>query len=1279
MGVKKLWSAGGCGGRYARTPLLRLSLLTPRYGLHYDCNHTMNSKYTYEPVDARVSFPEQEERILAFWEREKIFERSVSQRDGRPEYVFYDGPPFATGLPHFGHFVPGTIKDIFPRYHTMCGKRVERRFGWDCHGLPVEYEVEKELDISGKAAIEQYGVARFNEKCRSIVLRYTKEWQQTVTRMGRWVDFANDYKTMDPQYMESIWWVFKELWQRDYIYHGYYILPYSAGLATPLSNFEVNLGGYHDVDDPALTVRFALRPTEQSAALGLPSDGCAFIAWTTTPWTLPSNLGLAVGDDIEYALVRDGQGSWIVAAELVARYWPASDAHTIAARFRGRDLAGLAYEPLFPYFADLARQGAFTVRAADFVATDEGTGIVHLAPAFGEDDYRLFKDSGLPIEMVLDDQCRFTDRIAEYSGLFVKDADARIIDDLKARGAVVRHEQYRHSYPFCWRTKEPLIYRAIDSWFVNIERIKERMVAANGQIDWMPRHIQDGRFGRWLESARDWAISRNRYWGNPIPIWKSDGGDYMECIGSIAELEQKSGETVSDLHKHYIDHLTWDAPDGSGTMRRIPEVLDCWFESGAMPYAQNHYPFENRAHFEGNFTADFICEGIDQTRGWFYTLTVLSAALFDKPPSRNIVVSGLVLDANGRKMSKSERNYSDPRDIIDNYGADALRLFLMRSPVVKADDLKYSDDGVRDALRQIIIPLWNAYSFFVTYANIDGVRVDDVAADGNSTASDNGAADSVATDAANGNGAAGGDGTAAIGAATDGNGAVSSNGAAGGDGTAHGNPFDLWLYSECQRLIATTRAHMDGYDLQRAVEPIIEFIDNLNNWYIRRSRRRFWSSGRDHDKMNAYVALRHALLTLIQVAAPFIPFITEVIYQNIRQSSMPTSVHLCDYPVVEQQLRNRELERKMRLCLQAVHMGRTLRKNHSLKNRQPLSALYIVSGDADERKILSQMKDIIADELNIKQVHIADNEREYVDYSVQANFRALGKQLGANMNQAAQKIARLTDDDIAALLSGEAVSIEVGGASLALTADSVLVRRTAKGSLKVLNDGSLTAIVDPQITEQLRQEGVMRDIIRLIQRTRKSAGFEISDTIAIRYAADDRAHAIIGTFRDAIMAETLTKRLERVDASVIGGGGKTGADNGADTGRGSGDNDAGTGSGGKTGADNGADTGRGSGDNDAGTGSGGKTGADNGADTGRGSGDNDAGTGSGGKTGADNGADTGRGSGDNDADGGGKTGAGSDADTGRDDNDAASAQPYQVTERIDDTPISMALTVEKRI
>ena len=1023
----------------------------------------------YSKVDKNPNFSQIEENILAFWKAQKIFERSVTQREGGSDYVFYDGPPFATGLPHFGHFVPNTIKDIIPRYKSMCGFRVIRRFGWDCHGLPVEHEVEKSLGVSGSASIEAYGVGKFNEACRAIVVRYSSEWEQIITRMGRWVDFKNDYKTMDPNYMESIWWVFKQLWDRDLIYEGYYILPYSPGLATPLSNFEVNLGGYQMVDDPAITVRFPLLPSTQSQSLGLPANS-SLLSWTTTPWTLPSNLGLAVGPEIPYLLVEDDQGSWLVAESRLHHYWRESESYRVVKRYLGADLAGLQYKPLFPYFADYAAQGAFVVHAASFVTTDEGSGIVHLAPAFGEDDYRILKDSAFPIALPLNRDCVFTAEVADFEGLFVKDADQKIIANLKARGLLVRNERYRHSYPFCYRTKKPLIYRAVSSWFVRVETLRERLSASNQQSHWVPHHLRDGRFGKWLSQARDWAISRNRYWGNPIPIWKNESGKEIVCIGSRAELEKYSGRPVTDLHKHIVDEYSWPAAEG-GSMRRVPEVLDCWFESGAMPIAQNHYPFEAREYFEKNFPADFICEGLDQTRGWFYTLTVLAVALFDRPAFRNVVVNGLVLDSQGRKMSKSERNYSDPQEIINNFGADALRLFLIRSPVVRGEDLKYSDEGVKEVLRQIIIPLWNAYSFFVTYANVDGIKPAPLK-------------------------------------------------------EVPRNPFDQWLCSEVVRLVSLCRQHLDSYDLQRATDPIIEFIDNLNNWYIRRSRRRFWREQVNSDKQQAYNTLHYALIQLIMVAAPIIPFVTEEIWRNLRGSTMPSSVHLCDYPTVESNLRNEKLERRMRLCLTAVKLGRTLRRNHNLKMRQPLQTLYLISNNDQERAILTSMKEIIAEELNVKKVHIRSNEKEFVSYRLKPNYQLLGKRLGSQIKEVEKFIAHLGEQEIQSIIECATLSLNLNSEKLDISIDNIEIIRQAKGNMPVLTQGSLVAVIDPELTPQLQEEGLMRDLLRTIQRCRKEASLSLSERINLQLYAPSPLDDIAQRYATEISRETLATTFE---------------------------------------------------------------------------------------------------------------------------------------------------------
>ncbi len=1032
----------------------------------------------YDPVDPKVSFPTLEEDVLAFWEKNDTFQQSISNREGAEDFVFYDGPPFATGLPHFGHFVPGTIKDIIPRYQTMRGRRVQRRFGWDCHGLPVEYEMEKELGISGKAQIEEYGIAKFNEACRSIVLRYTGEWRQIVTRMGRWVDFDHDYKTMDKDYMETIWWVFKQLWEKGLIYEGYYILPYSPGLATPLSNFEVNLGGYQEVTDPAITVRFDVEPGSTVGKTTLP-ENTAVLAWTTTPWTLPSNLGVAVGPDITYALVRDGESHFILAEERVAAYYRSPEEYEIIATFLGKEMVGLRYAPLFPYFADLKDSGAFQAHQADYVTTEDGTGIVHIAPGFGEEDYEVLKDSGLPIVVPIDPDCRFTNEVPDFEGLFVKDADKPIIRMLKEEGKLVRRENYLHPYPHCYRTKKPLIYRAISSWFVDIEKIKPDMLAANSQVHWVPDHLREGRFGKWLEGARDWAISRNRYWGNPIPIWKSDGGDYVECIGSIEELEKKSGRKVEDLHKHYVDDITWPAPDGSGTMRRVPEVLDCWFESGAMPYAQNHYPFDNKEFFEENFPADFICEGLDQTRGWFYTLTVLAAALYKKPAFKNCVTNGLVLAEDGKKMSKSERNFTDPKDIIDNFGADALRLFLMNSAVVRAEDLKYSDDGVREVLKTVIIPFWNSYSFFVTYANIDGVMPS----------------------------------------------------AAPGEPD---NPLDRWILSSAETLVAEVSASLEAYELQKAIEPIVAFIDSLNNWYIRRSRRRFWRSENDRDKEQAYQTLYAVLLKLIKVAAPFVPFVTEAMYRNLRTDDTPISVHLCDYPEVEESRRDEELEWKMQSVRHSVSMGRAIRRMHNLKIRQPLKAIHLVTIDRKERTVLLEMEDIIREELNVKDVVFRENEDDLVEYRAKPNYRVLGKELGKDMKKAAQKIESLSSKEIQSLLEGTVLNIDIGNRTLDLTTDSVLVQRLEKENLRVLNEGSLTVALDPEITEELQQEGIVRDIVRAVQNLRKESGLEVTDRIHLWVHGENGVKDAVESFRDYLVNETLAVDLtwERIQSAT---------------------------------------------------------------------------------------------------------------------------------------------------
>ena len=1035
----------------------------------------------YKSVEPKTDFPKQEEEILAFWEQHDTFKKSIEQRANAEEFVFYDGPPFATGLPHFGHFIPSTIKDIIPRYRTMKGKKVERRFGWDCHGLPVENLIEKELGINSKHEIEAYGIAAFNDKCRASVLKYTNEWRKIITRMGRWVDFDNDYKTMDADFMESIWWVAKALWDKGMIYEGKYILPYCPRCSTVLSTHEL-AQGYKEKQDPAITVRFKVINEPKTFADTFTADGKTFfLAWTTTPWTLPSNLGLCMGSEIDYVKILDKPTGdfYIVAESRLHAYYKDENDYEVVYKKKGADFAGVKYEPLFPYFSSLAvkedgSDGAFRVFTADFVSTEDGTGIVHTAPGFGEDDWNVFKDTGIPAVIPIDAECRFTKDVADFEGRFVKDCDKDIIDRLKKESKLVKRDVIVHQYPHCWRCGSPLIYRGIGSWFVRVSAERENLLRANSRIKWQPAHIKNGRFGKWLLGARDWAISRNRYWGNPIPIWKCDDCGQAVCVGSREELKKYSGVYPDDLHKQFVDEITFPCQKCGGTMRRIPEVFDCWFESGSMPYAQQHYPFENKEYFENHFPADFISEGLDQTRGWFYTLTVLASALFDAPAFNNCIVNGIVLAEDGRKMSKSLRNYTDPVEAINKFSADAIRLFLMHSAVVRGDEIRYSDEGVREVIKSIILPLWNSYSFFVQYANIDGVTC-----------------------------------------------------------TGHefdkklpDNPLDRWILSVSQQMIKDVTEALDDYDLSAAVDPMLRFIDRINNWYIRRNRRRFWKSGNDADKLEAYGALYSALKTLMLVTAPLIPFLAEAVWQNLRTDEDKESVHLMDYPVYNERFRDEKLEFKMAAVQKAVSMGRSLRNQFNLKNRQPLASIALVTRDAAEKSVLESMIETIREELNVKKVLFHEKEAELVEYGAKANFRVLGKQLGAKMKNAAARIAKLAESQIADILDGKKVAIDVDGETVRLDAENVIVERTEKEDLKVLNDGTLTVGLDTKITDSLKKEGYARDLVRGIQNLRKSSGFDITDRIKLSVSGDAELKSAFEEFKDFIAGETLASSIE---------------------------------------------------------------------------------------------------------------------------------------------------------
>ena len=1046
--------------------------------------HTKEPNRMYKPVSSKVDFPAMEQDILRFWEDDHTFQKSLDK--GGRDYVFYDGPPFATGLPHYGHLLAGTIKDIIPRYQTMRGFHVERRFGWDTHGLPIEALAQDALGVSGAGAIKELGVDKFNEQCRSMVLRYVSEWRKTVTRMGRWVDFDHDYKTMEFGFMESVWWAFKQLWDQGRIYKSHRIMPYSWALNTPLSNFEAG-SNYKDVQDPTVTVRVKVLSTgsrnpgiPEIRTPGIPESRnpgnlVYLLVWTTTPWTLPENLAICAGADIDYVVARDltdpERPCYVMAEARLPHIFKKPDEQVeIVARLKGADLKGWTYEPIFPYFADKRAEGAFQVLNDDYVTTDDGVGLVHIAPAYGEDDFRVCKENGVTaFADPLDADCKFTDALPEYAGRFCKDCDKDIIKRLKAEGKLVHQATITHSYPFCDRTDTPLIYRAIDAWYVRVEDLHDQLAANNATVHWMPDYVGEKRFGNWLHEARDWNISRNRFWGSCLPVWiNDDDPSDMICVGSAAELEALSGEKITDLHKHFMDKVVI-RKDGK-TYHRTPEVLDCWFESGSMPYAQQHYM--GSGDFAKFFPADFIAEGLDQTRGWFYTLMVLGTCLFGKSPYRNVVVNGLVLAEDGKKMSKRLKNYPDPTKILDNYGADALRLYMISSPVVRAENLRFSENGVKQILKDLLIPWWNAYSFFVTYANVDGVHEDEVATP-----------DSP-------------------------------------------NELDRWIVSSLETLVADVTAAMDRYDLQKSVRPFIDFVDNLTNWYIRRSRRRFWKSQNDADKLHAYRTLRYVLVQLSKVAAPFTPFIAESIYRNLRGASMPESVHLCEFPTANAAARDTALEERMAVAQRAVNLGHNLRKQKALKVRQPLARAIVISAEPGFEERLAPMAGIIAEELNVKAVEFASDESRFVTLSAKANFKSLGKKLGPRMKAAAVAIAKLPAADIAALLRGETVRLALDGEELSLAPDDVLVQRQENAGLTVANEGALSVALDTALSPALVAEGIAREFVSAVQNLRKEAGLEVDDRIRLAVATDAEAAAALRAHAEFICGETLADNLD---------------------------------------------------------------------------------------------------------------------------------------------------------
>jgi len=1012
-------------------------------------------------VPASPDLPAVERAVLEHWAADKTFEASVDARpagtDGSNEFVFYDGPPFANGLPHYGHLLTGYVKDVVPRYQTMRGHRVERRFGWDTHGLPAEVEAEKQLGITTKAEILALGVDKFNAACRDSVLRYTNEWERYVTRQARWVDFANDYKTLDLPYMESVMWAFKSLHDKGLVYEGFRVLAYCWRCETPLSNTETRMDDvYQDRQDPALTVAFALETGEK------------LLAWTTTPWTLPSNLALAVGPDIEYAVYEENGEKYVLGAARAAAYErELANAQRVGTLY-GRDLVGRRYTPLFDFLVEQAGPNAYRVLAGDFVSTEDGTGVVHMAPAFGEDDQNACNAAGIPTVVTVDEHTRFTSLVPAYEGMQVFDANKPVTRDLKARGLVVRHDTYTHSYPHCWRCNTPLVYKAVSSWFVAVSTFRDRMVELNEQVTWVPGHVKDGSFGKWLANARDWSISRNRFWGSPIPVWKSDDPQYprVDVYGSLDDLERDFGVRPADLHRPGIDELTRPNPDdptGKSTMRRVPEVLDCWFESGSMPFAQVHYPFENRDWFEHHFPGDFIVEYIGQTRGWFYTMHVLATALFDRPAFETCVAHGILLGDDGRKMSKSFGNYPDVSGVFNTYGSDAMRWFLIASPVLRGGDMPVTEGGVRDAVRQVLLPLWNVWYFFSLYANADGYTA------------------KRRTDSS--------------------------------------HLLDRYVLAKTADLVTTVTAQLDAYDISGACASVRSYLDALTNWYVRRSRDRFWSGS--EKGADAFDTLYTVLETLCRVVAPLAPLTAEEVWRGLTGER---SVHLTDWPSSTDMPADAALVASMDAVRDVCSAALSLRKAKGLRVRLPLPALTVATPRAEE---LRPFVDLVADEVNVKSVELTGDLAGHCEQVLTLVPRVLGPRLGGQV----QQVIRAVKAGDWSLVDGRPVAAGVALADGEY--ELKLVAADAEHSVP-LPGGEGVVVLDTAVTPELAAEGLARDIVRVVQSARRAADLAVSDRISLVVDAQGDVAAALAAHSAFVAAETLAEAVETgpVDAGT---------------------------------------------------------------------------------------------------------------------------------------------------
>ena len=1047
-------------------------------------------------VNPSPSFPEIEKEILAFWQQDSTFQASIDQRKNQSadEFVFYDGPPFANGLPHYGHLLTGYVKDVVPRFKSMQGYRVERRFGWDTHGLPAEVEAERQLGISGRPEIEKYGIDKFNAYCKTSVLKYTQDWRAYVTRQARWVDFDNDYKTLDKSYTESVLWAFKQLHDKGLIYEGFKVLAYCWRCETPLSNHELRMDDevYKTRQDQTLTVTFPAIAGQ--SVNGFSFDSVRMLAWTTTPWTLPTNFALAVGPEIGYAVVpagpngaadgaAAGEASYLLAKSLVGGYAKdlgyesAEDAlAAVTATFAGAELAGIRYEPLLGYYTDSEKfdvANAWQVLVDDYVADGDGTGIVHQAPAYGEDDQRVCNAAGIPTYVSIDARGCYNSIISDFVGQHVFEANKPISQLLKANGRVLRQASYEHPYPHCYRCKNPLIYKAVSSWFVETTKLKDRMLELNQQIDWTPEHTKDGSFGKWLENVRDWAISRNRFWGAPIPVWKSDDPNYprIDVYGSLDELERDFGVRPDDFHRPVIDELTRPNPDdptGKSTMRRVPEVLDCWFESGSMPFAQVHYPFENRDWFETHNPGDFIVEYVGQTRGWFYTLHVMSTALFDRPAFKSVVSHGIILGNDGQKMSKSLRNYPDVNEVFDRDGADAMRWFLLSSPILRGGNLIVTEQGIREGVRQFLLPLWNTYYFFSLYANASNYEAK--------------------------------------------------------RSTSSSDVLDRYLLAKTHDLIAAVETAMNRFDTYTATNLLRDFADVLTNWYVRRSRDRFWVGSED-----AFDTLFTVLETLCRVSAPLIPMVGEKVWQGLTGGH---SLHLQDWPDKSEFPSDASLVEAMDAVRTVSSVALSLRKTNGLRVRLPLSKLTVVLRSSQG---LEPFKNLIADELNVKLVNLVElSLASTVDFGVtkrlSVNARAAGPRIGKTVQDAIAAAKAGDWSDVDGVVTAGGIELQKGEYSIDLVAGGGDAEQQTD-LIGILPGGGFL-ILDSSITPELAAEGLARDTIRGVQQARKDADLDVSDRIHLSITAEPSVIDAIRSFEDLVKSETLALELQLIEGQA---------------------------------------------------------------------------------------------------------------------------------------------------